>query len=367
MNLHTPNLIYKKTIYYSINTFLNIGLNEEDNMNDSYYLDIIQKKEWNKMSKQYICTFIKHESYNTFIEFLDQKDLRIDIKFIFITCCILKKWHYIDHIIESYDTNHLFFYDVLDIIIEIDNFDIFAYILNNYHKGHDIYNIFITSIVFDRLKFVEYFIQNRDIDVTQHDNKAIKAAATYCNDIRIIDLLINHGADIHADNDYALRMSFYNVNYHKSIIISDFEERYNIVEYFVKRGANVNTDNDYIIRYICYHAHNNVYNILNLLIKHGSNIHADDDFALRTLCHKHDNLESIGILLETGANPNAKSGEPIKSAILNKDSDVLKLLIKYGANLDFLKTMEIDSSINEIYQILLDHDIPAKIILNLFV
>ena len=80
-----------------------------------------------------------------------------------------------------------------------------------------------------------------------------------------VTLAIQAGADVHANNDDALRWA--SENGHLSV-----------VEFLVKAGANVHADNDYALRMA---SESGNLPVVQVLVKAGANVHADNDYALR--------------------------------------------------------------------------------------
>jgi hypothetical protein len=79
-----------------------------------------------------------------------------------------------------------------------------------------------------------------------------------------LELAIQHGADVHADNDGALRWASYNGHLP-------------VVQLLVKHGADVHAGNDEALRMASYYGH---LPVVQLLVKHGADVHAGNDEAL---------------------------------------------------------------------------------------
>ena len=80
-----------------------------------------------------------------------------------------------------------------------------------------------------------------------------------------VGLAIQAGADVPADNDYALRWA----------------SKYGhlpVVEVLVKAGADVNAAHDLALRWASRYGH---LAVVEFLVKAGANVHADNDYALR--------------------------------------------------------------------------------------
>jgi len=95
------------------------------------------------------------------------------------------------------------------------------------------------------------------------NKKFIKAAQN--NRLDELKSLLSQGADIHADDDGALKWSA-------------GSGQLEIVKILIEHGAKIHTDNDSPLR---WSANNGHIDTVKLLLTHGANVHADDDYALR--------------------------------------------------------------------------------------
>jgi len=90
---------------------------------------------------------------------------------------------------------------------------------------------------------------------------------------------------------------------------------FDIVEYLIEHGADIHIDNDYALRYASKNRH---VKIIKYLLAHGANVHVNNDRPLRyALTCNH--LEIIKILIEYGADShimyNYKSQHTIKKQL----------------------------------------------------
>lgn len=194
-----------------------------------------------------------------------------------------------------------------------------------------------------------------DIDVNCN-NSQILFDAIQCEDIKIINLLIDNGIDIYANDNRALYIACQNDNLE-------------IVKILLSVGANANSEMKPILQT------DNI-DIIKLLIENGADPHVKSDKLLTSFCSTDDYLEiveyllSIGLsfpnklifhiftfgnnpkikrlLLENGANPNAikrwKAGRTntdnyydinlLEYSIINSDYEGCKLLFDYGADIN---------------------------------
>lgn len=97
-----------------------------------------------------------------------------------------------------------------------------------------------------------------------------------------------------------------------------------VMKYLIKHGADVHADNDYAIR---YSAINGYLEVVKYLIEHGADVHADNDFALRCSVEM-GNLEVVKYLLEQGADVHAA----IKILKRFKDFTTVSTLEKFYKN-----------------------------------
>ena len=83
--------------------------------------------------------------------------------------------------------------------------------------------------------------------------------------LEIVQLLLDHGADIHAQDD-------------DPICWASRYGHLEIVQLLLDHGADVHACDDYPLRWASYNGH---LEIVQLLLDHGANVHARDDYSLR--------------------------------------------------------------------------------------
>src|SRR3989344_5809874 len=105
--------------------------------------------------------------------------------------------------------------------------------------------------------------------------------------------LLDHGADIHAYNDLALRSSAYNGHLP-------------VVQYLLEQGADIHANHDLALRLSAYYGH---LPVVQYLLEHGADIHAENDYALRWSAGS-GHLPVVQYLLEQGAKIGDMSGYP---------------------------------------------------------
>jgi ankyrin repeat protein len=109
--------------------------------------------------------------------------------------------------------------------------------------------------------------------------KAVKKA-----DLDLVKKLIEQGADIHFNNDRALRSASLNGHLH-------------IVKYLVNKGANIHIYDDEALGDASVNGH---LDIVKYLIEQGVDIHANNDGALRNASY-NGHLEVVKYLIDQGA------------------------------------------------------------------
>lgn len=163
---------------------------------------------------------------------------------------------------------------------------------------------------------------------------------------KIIQLLLDEGADIHANNDGALRLAVDHRNVHVirflldkgadvhsnndlALIRSTEGGHTGIVRLLVEKGADIHADND---RPFMNAAESGKVDMVEFLINKGVNIHTNDDLALRLAVLSH-HVGVTEFLLDRGANIHANDDEALKTAVAGINSDMVQLLLDRGANI----------------------------------
>jgi len=113
------------------------------------------------------------------------------------------------------------------------------------------------------LNVVKYLIgQGADIHAC-NDDPLIRASEN--GHLEVIKYLVEQGADIYAYDNYALQLAAYN-------------GYLNVVKYLVEKGADIYTDHELALRWSAKNGH---IEVVKYLIEQGTNVHADNDLALR--------------------------------------------------------------------------------------
>ena len=118
-------------------------------------------------------------------------------------------------------------------------------------------------------------------DIKFRSNKIILGNKYDLTDITTIQMMIDLGADVHADDDYALRWASENGHLE-------------VVEFLVGIGFDIHANNDYAFRIASENGH---VEVVKFLVKIGADIHASNDYALR-LASANGRLEVVMFLVE---------------------------------------------------------------------
>ena len=111
----------------------------------------------------------------------------------------------------------------------------------------------------------------------QIDEELIEYARN--GDLQKVQLLLDKGADIHANDDEALRWASSNGHLE-------------VVRLLLSNGANIHSYNDFALRYASYHGY---LEIVKLLLANGAEVHAFNDYSLRQ-ASENGHLEVVRLL-----------------------------------------------------------------------
>jgi ankyrin repeat protein len=138
-------------------------------------------------------------------------------------------------------------------------------------------------------------------------------------------LLLEHGADVHANGDYALRTAA--GNGHKAVC-----------RLLIEHGADVHAGDEIALRWASISGHEAV---CRLLLEHGADVHANDGDAL--LKAADNGREDVcRLLLEHGADVHARDDGALRWASISGHEAVCRLLIEHGAGGEYALRHAVD-------------------------
>jgi ankyrin repeat protein len=145
----------------------------------------------------------------------------------------------------------------------------------------------------------------------------------------IVKLLLNHGANIHSNNEFVLKSTIACYNYELFKLCLEYK-------------CDVRIDDDWCLRYLCSLGTSNC--LLNMaidLINLGANVNINNGIclisAVKSLHDPRSNNDIIELLLNSGADINASNDAPLLFALRNGDNEMVEFLLSHGANFNNIK------------------------------
>ena len=192
-------------------------------------------------------------------------------------------------------------------------------------------DIFINNYIFnnqlDKVKIVlKYYSEY--VNAQDHDLDTGLMRASSIGHIEIIELLINAGADVNAQNEESATALI-----EASYIHNNLE----VIRLLINAGANVNAqDYDGNTPVIIASKRGNL-GLLGLLINADANVNAQDYDGNTPviIASKMGNIELLDLLINAGADPNIQnnySDTALTNAIIINNTEMVKLLLKSGAD-----------------------------------
>jgi len=208
--------------------------------------------------------------------------------------------------------------DIVDsTFVDISHIDNFCQFIDNVNikRKNTILNsniiIQIPSLSNNQLtEYIQIILKDYEANIHTQNDYALRCASANGH-LSSVECLIKHGANIHACNDSALCSASKNGHLE-------------VVKLLVKYGADVHACNNCSLQYASEYGH---LDVVKFLIYNGSNIHANDDWALRWASH-NGHLDIVEYLISHGADIHASNNCAFKSANDNNHMDVVECLIK---------------------------------------
>lgn len=133
----------------------------------------------------------------------------------------------------------------------------------------------------------------------------------------ILRLLLDNGFDVHSGNDLLLRLS------------SPGCKHIETVKLLLEKGADVHAFNDEALFIASLHG---CTDIAKLLLENGANVHAENEQALRRAC-KYNQVETVRVLLQYGADLHIFSDEIFCDCCFDGATEVVKLLLNLDVDI----------------------------------
>ncbi|MDJ0578866.1 ankyrin repeat domain-containing protein [Crocosphaera sp.] len=146
----------------------------------------------------------------------------------------------------------------------------------------------------------------------------------------IVELLINHGADVNAKNEYDGKTPLY------SAVLTKNKE---IVELLINHGADVNLQNEKVFTPLDIAGKANNKKIAELLINYGVDVNTRDKSGNTPLYSavENNNKKRVELLINNGADVNARDKHgftPLHNAVWKENKEIVELLINNGADVN---------------------------------
>jgi len=198
--------------------------------------------------------------------------------------------------------------------------------------------LFRYSVYYNRSRLVIALI-NIGSNVSVDDNYAF---LKYCllGNLEMVDLLLNKGVDIYCRNCLALVQASGNgkVNLVKLLL----EKMGKKIITLSHESNNEHSSTNFDLAMISA-VSNNHNSIVQLLLEKGADPSVNNSEVL-IVCAEQGNSEMVKLFLQYGADPNILDGIIIKKAIINDHIDIVKILIDFEKNDDYVCDLSINNS-----------------------
>lgn len=235
------------------------------------------------------------------------------------------------------------------------NFDAtsFEMLLNNLNVNIDYnnYSILKTCIDNNNYDFIHYLADN-NFDFSVCDNIAIKLTTS----VRIMQILIENGVDIHVDNEFALKSAV-------------FRNNIECFDLLIQSGADISAAGEEILLLAIDKIRQNQkhFHILEKILSSGFNINLNNSYLINmALCRSVD-IEFIEFLLINGANINQITIHTMAGVINRRMYEHVKLLGDWGYDFSIINkhTYCDDTKLVDMYNYLIGSGVSSDNILHI--
>ena len=140
----------------------------------------------------------------------------------------------------------------------------------------------------------------------------------------VIERLIEEGANVHADDNDALRWS-------------SLKGHLGAVKVLLEHSADVHADEDDALQWASINGH---LEVVKVLLEHGADVHAMDRKALENASYM-GRIDIIELLLKYGADIHVGNESPLRHACLGRQTETIEFLIEQGADVKGLNKRDI--------------------------
>lgn len=167
----------------------------------------------------------------------------------------------------------------------------------------------------DNVNVVESILRCKKQNINQDELNSALVNQCELGRTEIVKLLLANGADIHAENDWALRNAV-------------GKGHIEIVKLLIEHGADVHAEEDNALFRAVYWERTE---IVKLLITSGANVHVDDEYVLRWAAGG-GHIKVVELLLEQGVDLHARNNQALRYAARYGKTETVKLLLEHGAD-----------------------------------
>ena len=137
------------------------------------------------------------------------------------------------------------------------------------------------------------------------------------SDPSTFQLLMEKGAYIHVDNDYAVRWASKN-------------GYLDLVKWLMKKGADINANYNDALKLASINGH---LEVVQYLVENGANIHANNDCCALEVASQKGHFEVVKYLVEKGAGNDVGYGSALMRASSFGSLEIVKYLVEKGADI----------------------------------
>ena len=185
--------------------------------------------------------------------------------------------------------------------------------------------------------------EGADVNVRNQHGETPLMAATFHENIPIMDMLIDYGGDVNA---------YVDANSETALNYAARQNCGKAMELLINKGADVNTRDQHGDTPLMVAAFYGNAPIMEMLIHNGSDVNARNDENLKTALHcaagKYS-AKPMGLLIDKGANVNAQNQHgqtPLMIAIFTENIHIVELLMDNGADISPHDNLNSETALN---------------------